>query len=205
MEQLFKHEGVCVWGWNIYGNMNGLRKMVKPNMCVFVSYDANNLPYYIGWQPMAGGNLGLMLYSDERCSEYFTGTVSVDDVCSNYVANNNNNNNNTTTNNNNNSSSAVLPLHFVDHCSGIQCNPQCVTVLELVSPVDDSAFLVGIGVTAMVALTIGYVFLFAYGRVLFPPVVPAAATAQGNRPQRRNVYDDNDDNDDDDNDGNGNS
>lgn len=94
MEQLFKHEGVCVWGWNIYYNMKNIYKMVKPNMCVFVSYDVDNNPYYIGWQPMVGGNLGLMLYSDERCSEYYTGSVTVDNVCSSYLEQNYNNNNN---------------------------------------------------------------------------------------------------------------
>jgi hypothetical protein len=87
MEQLYKHEGVCVWGWNVYYNMKNLRDKVKPNTCLFIGYDSNSLPYYIGWQPMVGGNLGLMLYSDERCSEYYIGTLTVDSVCSNYVEN----------------------------------------------------------------------------------------------------------------------
>jgi hypothetical protein len=91
-EQLFKHEGVCVWNNNdLYSFMSTARKNYWPTGCVSTGVQIKN-PYsngygnylYIDLRPTWNGNMTYGLYSDEICkTEYDLPDRNVDSVTKN--------------------------------------------------------------------------------------------------------------------------
>lgn len=81
-EQLFKHEGYCVWNDNdltdfMYGNYNSW-----PQGCTstnaYSELDSQLLYYDI--KPTADANMTLGLYTDSACSVEYLGNQTVDDI-----------------------------------------------------------------------------------------------------------------------------
>ena len=74
-EQLFKHQGVCLWGGDNsdYQFMQTLRgEMESYGTCEYVKYRV-----FIGAKPAEGGDLQLAIYSDSDCKKERSG-YSVD-------------------------------------------------------------------------------------------------------------------------------
>jgi hypothetical protein len=80
-EQLFKHEGVCLWQNDEYDFMDAYRT-VWPQYCTAstISYRGNYLYYDI--KPTEKGEMGIGLYFDAACSEEYRGGKSMDSVLS---------------------------------------------------------------------------------------------------------------------------
>ena len=77
MEQLFKHQGVCLWTDNEYNFMQTDRYL-WPCYCTStgkVDEDGNTL--YYDTKPMAEGRIGLGLYTDNRCKYDYAGTLDM--------------------------------------------------------------------------------------------------------------------------------
>lgn len=74
-EQLFKHEGVCVWKEDEYDFMDAYRQ-VWPEYCSVstIKYKGNYLYYDI--KPTNGGEMGIGLYLDSACSSEYRGGKS---------------------------------------------------------------------------------------------------------------------------------
>jgi len=90
MEQLFKHEGMCVWTDKQYAFMKNARK-AWPQGCTAsgVEKDGNQLYYDI--KPKRGGRISVALYKDDAClSEYSDDTSVVEEILGNFFFNNNN-------------------------------------------------------------------------------------------------------------------
>lgn len=87
MEQLFKHEGMCVWTSDEYSFMKGARK-AWPTGCVLSNSHTtlSGKPIYFDTKPKAGGSITLGLYSDESCVEPYRGTMSAESVAGNLLA-----------------------------------------------------------------------------------------------------------------------
>jgi len=68
-EQLFKHQGYCIWDSDTYEEMESAREN-WPTECTrlyyFVDTDGNSL--YKGLKPEQEGNIGIGIYLDETCS-----------------------------------------------------------------------------------------------------------------------------------------
>jgi len=74
MEQLFKHEGDCVWTDDEYQFMQSNRG-VWPNQCTDAGvYDENNNALYYDLKPGAYGNYDIGLYTDSSCLNEYTGS-----------------------------------------------------------------------------------------------------------------------------------
>jgi len=91
MEQLFKHEGTCVWSSDEYSVAQSTRDMVKANQCVAAGVDANSNVLYGGVGPLPGGNIGVTLYTDATCNVLYKGTTTIDGLCAGTCNSNNNN------------------------------------------------------------------------------------------------------------------
>jgi hypothetical protein len=108
MEQLFKHEGYCVWHNGEYGFMNQARKS-WPQGCTLSSTttgDNGDVLIYYDMKPIRGGGITVGLYTDAQCIvEYKThgkdDPITVENVVGNFLDSSNNNNNNNKNNNNN--------------------------------------------------------------------------------------------------------
>lgn len=81
MEQLFKHSGYCIWDEDTYEFMQDYRDS-WPEGCQetdYMAHDGSTL--YLDIKPVAGGNIGYALYTDESCkTEYTVGDVQIQDV-----------------------------------------------------------------------------------------------------------------------------
>ena len=71
MEQLFKHEGICVWTDEEYAFMKNARKG-WPSGCstsssTYTDDDGNVYPIYYDMKPANGGAITLGLYTDSHC------------------------------------------------------------------------------------------------------------------------------------------
>ncbi len=79
MEQLFKHEGVCVWGDDTYQFASQMREHL-PSQCKQVNVvdpsTGNKLYYDVSPGPNA--TLGLGLYTDNQCSLDYRGGATLD-------------------------------------------------------------------------------------------------------------------------------
>lgn len=78
MEQLFKHEGVCVWGEDTYKFASKMRERI-PSGCSKSKYTdkSGNFLYYDA-KPEPNAKIGVGLYTDSKCSlEYEGSDVSV--------------------------------------------------------------------------------------------------------------------------------
>ena len=91
MEQLFKHEGDCLWTDEEYGFMQGDRQ-AWPQGCqetIFTESGTGNTIRY-ALKPEKYGNMGIGLYTDEGCIQEYTGKLTTDEVlramvCGGYV------------------------------------------------------------------------------------------------------------------------
>jgi hypothetical protein len=95
-EQLFKHEGYCIWSDEEYEFMQTYRN-AWPEGCTASSYsssDGNTI--YFDLKPVSNGDMSIGLYNDNMCStEYSERQYSVTDVLQaydNYGGGNNNKN-----------------------------------------------------------------------------------------------------------------
>ena len=80
MEQLFKHQGVCLWNDGEYSFMDTDRYL-WPCYCTSTGQmdEDGNLLYY-DTKPMAEGRIGLGLYTDSRCKYDYTGTLDMMEI-----------------------------------------------------------------------------------------------------------------------------
>jgi hypothetical protein len=86
MEQLFKHEGVCVWTEEEYSFMSSARK-AWPQGCIESSATTSSgKPIYYSTKPVSGGSITLGLYTDTKCVTEYTSTfVTVENVLGNLL------------------------------------------------------------------------------------------------------------------------
>lgn len=93
MEQLFKHEGICVWNQEEYAFMKNARK-AWPQGCIdsYTMTDSGEEIYY-DIQPVQGGDIQIGLYTDTQCIKEYQSTgsndpISVENILGNFFANN---------------------------------------------------------------------------------------------------------------------
>lgn len=90
MEQLFKHQGVCLWTDEEYNFMENDRNL-WPCSCTSTGVtDENGDILYYDTKPMAEARIGLGLYTDNRCRYDYTGDMDTSDVLSQAQSNGNN-------------------------------------------------------------------------------------------------------------------
>ena len=78
MEQLFKHQGVCIWGEDTYGFASTMRQKM-PDKCKSSKQQLEDGSYlYYDIKPEMNGNITLGLYTDGMCSKDYTGNVTYD-------------------------------------------------------------------------------------------------------------------------------
>jgi len=102
LEQLFKHEGICIWTSQEYKMAQIVRRSL-PEKCTAIGYVGNDhksgdkqqnyyakevtvgAGLYFHIKPEMGGNIGLGLYSDSACSSEYSGSLTMAKVIqSNY-------------------------------------------------------------------------------------------------------------------------
>lgn len=90
LEQLFKHQGDCLWDDDEYQLMQSDRN-AWPQGCVstiFTTSHGSTIHYAI--KPLLDGEMGIGLYTDDGCIEEYTGGITADEilrtmVCGGYV------------------------------------------------------------------------------------------------------------------------
>jgi hypothetical protein len=91
MEQLFKHEGICVWTDEEYAFMKGARE-AWPQGCIVSSYAlSDGTQIYYDVKPIQGGDITVGLYTDTQCIKEYDGSdgsISVDSVLGNFLLSN---------------------------------------------------------------------------------------------------------------------
>jgi len=78
MEQLFKHEGICVWNDEEYAFMSNARE-AWPQGCIdsyTTTNDGDEIYYDI--KPVQGGDIEVALYTDTQCIKEYTSTGNND-------------------------------------------------------------------------------------------------------------------------------
>lgn len=89
MEQLFKHEGMCVWTDKEYAFMKNARK-AWPQGCTSSGVEKDGISLYYDIKPKRGGRIAVALYKDSKClSEYSDDTSVVEEVIGNFFFSNN--------------------------------------------------------------------------------------------------------------------
>lgn len=85
VEQLFKHEGVCIWTEDESDFMYEMEELLPKGCYQTYHYDdeANKISVYYGLMPEANGDVTLGLYTDYMCSQVYGGDVSVWEVIGN--------------------------------------------------------------------------------------------------------------------------
>lgn len=91
MEQLFKHEGMCVWTQEEYEFMGSARKTWPEGCLESSTTDGSGNPIYYHIKPTASGTITMGLYTDTQCiQEYKSGMigdpVTVENVVGNFLA-----------------------------------------------------------------------------------------------------------------------
>ena len=68
-EQLFKHQAYCLWDDDVYENMQTWREE-WPTECEYLEYllDSQGNSIYRHIKPEYGGNIGMALYIDDKCT-----------------------------------------------------------------------------------------------------------------------------------------
>ena len=84
MEQLFKHEGACVWSTEEYGFMKSARK-TWPQGCDYAGQDESGDSLYYDLKPQSNGYFDVGLYTDTQCIEDYTGSYQVEDFLGNFL------------------------------------------------------------------------------------------------------------------------
>lgn len=80
MEQLFKHEGVCVFGDDAYDFMEGYREF-WPQGCTNSGKMSGSDYIYYDIKPLQNGGMTVGLYTDSSCSVEYTGrAVKLSDI-----------------------------------------------------------------------------------------------------------------------------
>lgn len=74
MEQLFKHEGVCIWTSSEYTFMQNYRE-VWPEGCTATEIKVDGNYLYYDMKPQHYAGMGIGLYTDSRCSVDYTGDL----------------------------------------------------------------------------------------------------------------------------------
>lgn len=88
MEQLFKHEGYCIWDENEYNFMQTYYYS-WPEQCLQSKTMVNGEYLYVDLQPTAQGGMSLGLYTDYRCRSEYTGrSATVASVVYDYYGSN---------------------------------------------------------------------------------------------------------------------
>lgn len=90
MEQLFKHQGDCLWDDDEYNLMQGDRR-AWPTGCTstpFTADDGKTISYDL--KPGANGEMGIGMYTDEACITEYQGSLRIEEVlhtmvCDGYV------------------------------------------------------------------------------------------------------------------------
>lgn len=92
MEQLFKHEGMCVWTEEEYAFMKGARE-AWPKGCTATGINVNgdgsddfsgSTPLYYDIKPLQNGRIAVGLYTDTQCvKEYPADTEMIEDIIGN--------------------------------------------------------------------------------------------------------------------------
>jgi len=83
MEQLFKHQGVCLWTDSEYSFMSQ-EWYFWPCYCTNTGEtDENGNALYYDTKPMPEGRIGLGLYTDSRCKYDYTGSKDIATVLQN--------------------------------------------------------------------------------------------------------------------------
>lgn len=89
MEQLFKHEGYCIWTDNEYEFMNSARETWPSGCTLSGSTFSNGDPVYYDVKPLAGGSITLGLYKDTQCVSEYTphagGSITLEGVLGNIL------------------------------------------------------------------------------------------------------------------------
>lgn len=93
MEQLFKHEGFCVWNDEEYAFMSDARE-AWPQGCIdsYTTADDGTEIYY-DIKPVQGGDIEVGLYKDTQCIREYTPTgnndpITVENILGNFFLNN---------------------------------------------------------------------------------------------------------------------
>jgi len=76
MEQLFKHEGVCVWGWDTYSFASAMRQKMPTSCSATTQKLKNGSTLYYSTKPDLYGGITLGLYMDSMCSIEYVGHES---------------------------------------------------------------------------------------------------------------------------------
>lgn len=78
MEQLFKHEGMCVWTDEEYAFMKNARK-AWPSGCVdtgaYANADNEDVALYYNIRPLQSGRIAIGLYTDAECLTVYPATT----------------------------------------------------------------------------------------------------------------------------------
>ena len=91
MEQLFKHEGVCLWTEQEYAFMAAARE-TWPQGCVVSGTTTDDGDYiYYDLKPVKGGGITLGLYTDPRCVEEYRSSgrndpITIENVVGNILS-----------------------------------------------------------------------------------------------------------------------
>jgi hypothetical protein len=101
MEQLFKHEGICVWSDEEYAFMKSARE-AWPQGCIDSSYTTTGgMEIYYDIKPVQGGDITVGLYTDTQCIKEYDkndASITVENILGNFLLNHggsgDNNNNN---------------------------------------------------------------------------------------------------------------
>jgi hypothetical protein len=84
MEQLFKHEGFCVWNSGQYQFMSNARE-AWPQGCEAYQLDSGEYIYY-DLKPISRGRMRIGLYTETTCMEEYTGNdVTAEDLLGNIL------------------------------------------------------------------------------------------------------------------------
>jgi hypothetical protein len=90
MEQLFKHEGICVWTDEEYAFMKGARE-AWPQGCIdsyYTTSEGANIYYDV--KPVQGGDITIGLYTDTQCIKEYDNhdsSVTLESVVGNFFLN----------------------------------------------------------------------------------------------------------------------
>ena len=79
MEQLFKHEGYCLWSDQEYKFMQNYRQSWPLYCTKTTAFDKGNHLYY-ATKPGPRGTMYIGLYTDSNCAEEYTGETKVEEV-----------------------------------------------------------------------------------------------------------------------------
>jgi len=83
MEQLFKHQGVCLWNNEEYNFMQTDRYLWPCDCTSTGQLDDDGNYLYYDTKPMPEGRIGLGLYTDSRCKYEYQGSMNIMDILKN--------------------------------------------------------------------------------------------------------------------------